>query len=65
MRINYVCKFNISKNSQNVAIPYNMQRAMATEAETTREVKAKIIIANGEKVNLFEISIGILMMKYF
>ncbi len=33
---------------KDVRLPSNMQRAMATEAEATREAKAKIISAEGE-----------------
>jgi erythrocyte band 7 integral membrane protein len=34
---------------KDVSLPVEMQRAMATEAETTREAKAKVIAAEGEK----------------
>ncbi len=30
-------------------MPHNMQRAMATEAEATREARAKVISAEGEQ----------------
>ena len=33
---------------KDISIPYDMKRAMAAEAEATREAKAKIIMANGE-----------------
>jgi erythrocyte band 7 integral membrane protein len=33
---------------KDVRLPENMQRAMATEAEATREAKAKVISAEGE-----------------
>lgn len=33
---------------KDVRLPENMQRAMATEAEATREAKAKVISADGE-----------------
>lgn len=31
-----------------IRLPLNMQRAMASEAEATREAKAKMIFAEGE-----------------
>ena len=34
---------------KDVRLPVNMQRAMATEAEATREARAKIISAEGEQ----------------
>ncbi|KAI3378565.1 hypothetical protein SNEBB_000454, partial [Seison nebaliae] len=33
---------------KDVSLPFNMQRAMAAEAEATRDAKAKIIAADGE-----------------
>ena len=34
---------------KDVRLPVNMQRAMATEAEATREARAKVISAEGEQ----------------
>jgi erythrocyte band 7 integral membrane protein len=34
---------------KDVRLPHNMQRAMATEAEATREARAKVISAEGEQ----------------
>ncbi len=34
---------------KDVRLPVSMQRAMATEAEATREAKAKVISAEGEQ----------------
>ena len=34
---------------KDVRLPANMQRAMATEAEATREARAKVIAADGEQ----------------
>ncbi len=34
---------------KDVRLPANMQRAMATEAEATREARAKVISAEGEQ----------------
>ena len=34
---------------KDVRLPNNMQRAMATEAEATREARAKVISAEGEQ----------------
>ncbi len=34
---------------KDVRLPQNMQRAMATEAEASREAKAKVISAEGEQ----------------
>lgn len=34
---------------KDVRLPRNMQRAMATEAEATREARAKVISAEGEQ----------------
>ena len=34
---------------KDVRLPTNMQRAMATEAEATREARAKVISAEGEQ----------------
>ena len=36
-------------NRKDVRLPVSMQRAMATEAEATREAKAKVISAEGEQ----------------
>ncbi len=33
---------------KDVSLPHSMQRAMAAEAEATREARAKIIMAEGE-----------------
>lgn len=35
--------------SKDVRLPVQLQRAMATEAEATREAKAKVITAQGEQ----------------
>ena len=35
---------------KDVRLPVQMQRAMATEAEATREAKAKVIAAEGEQI---------------
>jgi len=35
-------------NSKDVRLPIQLQRAMATEAEATREARAKVITAEGE-----------------
>ncbi len=40
--------FNIFKR-KDVRLPTNMQRAMAKEAEATREARAKVIAAEGEQ----------------
>ncbi|KAI6657902.1 hypothetical protein LOD99_15620 [Oopsacas minuta] len=37
-----------SVEMKDISIPYDMKRAMAAEAEATREAKAKAIMANGE-----------------
>lgn len=45
-------QFNLIKNKsyrKDVRLPANMQRAMATEAEATREARAKVIAAEGEQ----------------
>ena len=34
---------------KNVRLPENLQRAMAAEAEATREARAKVIAAEGEQ----------------
>jgi len=39
----------LEKNRKDVRLPVNMQRAMATEAEATREARAKVISAEGEQ----------------
>lgn len=36
-------------NSKDVSLPVQMQRVMATEAEATREARAKVIDAEGEQ----------------
>ena len=36
-------------NSKDVRLPVQMQRAMATEAEATREARAKVVAAEGEQ----------------
>ena len=45
--------FNILKEvtifSKDVRLPVQMQRAMATEAESSREARAKVIAAEGEQ----------------
>jgi erythrocyte band 7 integral membrane protein len=38
---------------KDVRLPMNMQRAMATEAEASREAKAGLISAEGEQKGLF------------
>lgn len=35
-------------DSKDVRLPYQMQRAMAAEAEASREARAKVIAAEGE-----------------
>lgn len=35
-------------SSKDVSLPVQMQRAMAAEAEATRDARAKVIIAEGE-----------------
>ncbi len=35
---------------KDVRLPIQLQRAMATEAEATRDARARCIIANGEKL---------------
>ena len=40
---------NNLKFRKDVRLPANMQRAMATEAEATREARAKVIAADGEQ----------------
>ena len=42
-------KDNSRLNSKDVRLPLNMQRAMATEAEASREAKASLIAAEGEQ----------------
>ena len=37
------------QNRKDVRLPGNMQRAMAAEAEATREARAKVIAAEGEQ----------------
>ena len=37
------------KNSKDVRLPVQLQRAMATEAEAAREARAKVIAAEGEQ----------------
>ena len=41
--------FTYSIFSKDVRLPVQMQRAMATEAEATREARAKVIAAEGEQ----------------
>ncbi|CAK5084184.1 unnamed protein product [Meloidogyne enterolobii] len=36
---------------KDVRLPYQLQRAMATEAEATREARAKVIAAEGEELS--------------
>ena len=36
-------------NSKDVRLPVQMQRSMATEAEATREARAKVVAAEGEQ----------------
>lgn len=36
-------------HSKDVSLPISMQRAMAAEAEATRDARAKVIAAEGEK----------------
>ena len=36
-------------NSKDVRLPVQLQRAMAAEAEATREARAKVIAAEGEQ----------------
>jgi erythrocyte band 7 integral membrane protein len=36
-------------NSKDVRLPVQLQRAMATEAEATREARAKVVAAQGEQ----------------
>lgn len=36
-------------NRKDVRLPISLQRAMATEAEATREAKAKVVAARGEQ----------------
>lgn len=42
-------KFRIKNDRKDVRLPLNMQRAMATEAEATREARAKVVAAEGEQ----------------
>ena len=46
----FVNKMNliIKKNRKDVRLPVQLQRAMAAEAEATREARAKVIAAEGE-----------------
>jgi erythrocyte band 7 integral membrane protein len=39
----------LSFNRKDVRLPVQMQRAMATEAEATREARAKVVAAEGEQ----------------
>lgn len=39
----------MSKYRKDVRLPQQLQRAMATEAEASREARAKVIAAEGEK----------------
>lgn len=42
-------KFVILYNSKDVRLPVQLQRAMAAEAEASREARAKVIAAEGEQ----------------
>ena len=37
------------KNRKDARLPFQLQRAMAAEAEATREARAKVIAAEGEQ----------------
>lgn len=45
----YFPYFDIVKNSKDVRLPIQLQRAMAAEAEASREARAKVIAAEGEQ----------------
>lgn len=41
--------FRVHKFSKDVRLPVQLQRAMAAEAEASREARAKVIAAEGEQ----------------
>ncbi|GFY69920.1 stomatin-2 [Trichonephila inaurata madagascariensis] len=45
----FILILSISSNSKDVRLPQQMQRAMAAEAEASREARAKVIAAEGEQ----------------
>jgi len=48
-RVLLTCKKNSEILRKDVRLPVQMQRAMATEAEASREARAKLVAAEGEQ----------------
>lgn len=45
----HICSFHEKNYRKDVRLPIQLQRAMAAEAEASREARAKVIAAEGEQ----------------